>query len=319
MQLSTTIKLKPQQSQINYNSKVVLLGSCFAENIGKQFDYFQFRNLCNPFGVLFHSKAIETLLWMAVQREQYSEGDLFFHNESWHCFDAHSVMSDPDKNRVISGLNEGVSLLHQWLKSASHVVITLGTSWVYKLRDLDMVVANCHKVPQKEFDKILLSPAEIMQNLRNCIQMIKEIAPDVSILFTVSPVRHLKDGMIENNRSKAHLLAAVHQIVDKVPSVFYLPSYEIMMDELRDYRFYAEDMIHPNQTAITYIWEKFTDVWISESAKQTMHEVETIQNGMMHKPFHPNSEQHQEFLKNLQLKIKKLQEKCPSIHFRNSV
>ena len=315
MQLSTTIKLKPQQSQINYDSKVVLLGSCFAENIGKQFDYFQFRNLCNPFGVLFHSKAIETLLWMAVQREQYSEGDLFFHNESWHCFDAHSVMSDPDKNRVISGLNEGVSLLHQWLKSASHVVITIGTSWVYKLRDLDMVVANCHKVPQKEFDKILLSPAEIMQNLRNCIQMIKEIAPDVSILFTVSPVRHLKDGMIENNRSKAHLLAAVHQIVDKVPSVFYFPSYEIMMDELRDYRFYNEDMIHPSPLAIQYIWNKFSEVWIAENAKDTMKKVAEIKKGQEHRPFNPNSEKHQVFLQKLQQKKEIIQQQFPFMSF----
>ena len=315
MQLSTTIKLKPQQSQINYDSKVVLLGSCFAENIGKQFDYFQFRNLCNPFGVLFHSKAIETLLWMAVQREQYSEGDLFFHNESWHCFDAHSVMSDPDKNRVISGLNEGVSLLHQWLKSASHVIITLGTSWVYKLRDLDMVVANCHKVPQKEFDKMLLSPAEIMQNLRNCIQMIKEIAPDVSILFTVSPVRHLKDGMIENNRSKAHLLAAVHQIVDKVPSVFYFPSYEIMMDELRDYRYYNEDMIHPSPVAIQYIWNKFSEVWISENANDTMKNVAEIQKGQEHRPFNPQSEKHQAFLQKLQQKKEIMQRQFPFMSF----
>lgn len=315
MQLSTTIKLKPQQSQINYDSKVVLLGSCFAENIGKQFDYFQFRNLCNPFGVLFHSKAIETLLWMAAQREQYSEEDLFFHNESWHCFDAHSVMSDPDKNKVISGLNEGVSLLHQWLKSASHVVITLGTSWVYKLRDLDMVVANCHKVPQKEFDKMLLSPAEIMQNLRNCIQIIKEIAPDVSILFTVSPVRHLKDGMIENNRSKAHLLAAIHQIVDKVPSVYYFPSYEIMMDELRDYRYYTQDMIHPSPLAIQYIWNKFSEVWISENAKDTMKKVAEIQKAQEHRPFNPDSEKHQVFLQKLQHKKEIIQQQFPFMSF----
>ena len=156
---------------------------------------------------------------------------------------------------------------------------------------------------------------EIRESLDAITALIKSVNQHTNIVFTVSPVRHLKDGFIENTQSKSHLMAAIHHVTDIRNAIHYFPSYEIMMDELRDYRFYAEDMIHPGQTGINYIWEKFADVWISESAKQTMQEVETIQNSIAHKPFHPNSEQHQIFLKNLQVKIKKLQKEFPSIHF----
>ena len=169
-------------------------------------------------------------------------------------------------------------------------------------------------MPQKKFLKELLPVDEITENLDAIVSLIKSVNPNASTLFTVSPVRHLKDGFIQKQQSKSHLISAVHQVINS-RNVSYFPSYEIMMDELRDYRFYAEDMIHPNQTAINYIWERFSEVWVSDKAKKTMQEVANIQNGLLHRPFNPNSTQHQQFLENLSLKIEKLQKEYPFIHF----
>jgi hypothetical protein len=170
-------------------------------------------------------------------------------------------------------------------------------------------------VPQKKFLKELLSVDEVLASIENCVALLKSINPKITMLFTVSPVRHLKDGFVENQQSKAHLLAGIHQVVEERNQIHYFPSYEIMMDELRDYRFYAEDMIHPNATAIKYIWNKFKTGWISHESEQTLEDVETIQKGLAHKPFNPNSEQHQDFLVKLQAKIKQLQQQFPFMKF----
>ncbi|GAG96622.1 unnamed protein product, partial [marine sediment metagenome] len=188
-------------------------------------------------------------------------------------------------------------------------IITLGTAWVYRFIETNELVGNCHKVPQKKFLKELLSIDEIVVSLENIISLIKDFNPKTTILFTVSPVRHLKDGFIENSQSKAHLLAAIHQVIENTTSgarIHYFPSYEIMLDDLRDYRFYKRDMIHPNLTAIDYIWEKFQQAWLDDKTTSIMKEVDTIQKGLAHIPFNPKSEQHQQFLKNLQHKIQVL-------------
>lgn len=315
MDLQTKVIVKPQQQTIGYDAEVVLLGSCFAENIGNKFEYFKFKNLINPFGILFHSKAIETFLWMATQGETYTEADVFAYNDLWHSFDAHSSLSNVSKNTILDTLNTRLLETFNSLKSASHIIITLGTAWVYKLKDLDMVVANCHKVPQREFDKILLSDQEIVQQLKNCVEMVKNTNPDITIIFTVSPVRHVKDGIVENNRSKAHLLTAVHEVVESNASLFYFPSYEIMMDELRDYRFYDSDMIHPSSLAIDLIWEKFVTTWVSKKATDTMWKVEEIQKALAHKPFNPKSEKHQHFLQKLESKKKDMLQRYPFMNF----
>ncbi len=315
MKLQTKIPLSPQEPKIDYNSEVLMLGSCFAENIGEAFEYYKFKNLINPFGILFHPKAIETFLWMASQDEYYVDTDLFFHNERWHCFDAHSSLSSPNKEKLLSDLNTALILTKEKLQSVTHVFITLGTAWVYRLKSLDMIVANCHKIPQKEFEKLLLLSDEIVQCLQNCIHFLKSLNPSVKIVFTVSPVRHSKDGFVENNRSKSHLIAAIHQTIHNNPEVCYFPSYEIMMDELRDYRFYSSDMIHPNKTAMQYIWERFSEVWISDKAKKTMKSVEEIQKGLAHRSFNPQGEQHLSFLKNLEDKKNKLKQEYPFIEF----
>ncbi|MFL1895059.1 GSCFA domain-containing protein [Aquimarina sp. 2-A2] len=315
MNLQTKIPLHPQDPKIDYDDKIMSLGSCFADNIGEKFAYYKFQALVNPFGVLFHPKAIETFLWMATQDERYVANDLFNFNDRWHCFDAHSKITADSQAELLETLNAKLVEAKAHLQKTTHVFITLGTAWVYRLKAMDMVVANCHKIPQKEFDKELLSVEEISQCLQNCLHFIRSINPECTIIFTVSPVRHSKDGFIENNRSKAHLLTAIHEVVSQEERLNYFPAYEIVMDELRDYRFYKPDMLHPTETAIQYIWERFMEVWIDEKTLVTMGKIEEIQRGSAHRPFQPNSKQHQMFLQNLEEKKRLLQQEYSFLSF----
>lgn len=317
MKLQTHIPFEKAGNQIDYSSHTFLLGSCFVENIGNKLDYFKFRTLQNPFGILFHPLAIENLIQRAVSKQNYTEQDIFYKNERWLCFDAHSDLNDLSKEILLQKLNEALQKTRQQLNKSSHIIITLGTAWVYRNLASNKIVANCHKVPQKEFSKELLSNNEITQSLGRIIESIKSINPKVQLIFTISPVRHLKDGFVENQQSKAHLITALQALlgVSVGANGLYFPSYELMMDELRDYRFYKTDMVHPNQLAIDYIWEKFKYVWISEEIYQIMNEVETIQKGLNHKPFNHNSEQHQQFLESLNEKITHLQQEHPFMEF----
>ncbi|CAM4085507.1 GSCFA domain-containing protein [Zobellia roscoffensis] len=318
MKLQTQIPLQKAQNQVNYDSRLVLLGSCFSENIGQKFSYFEFRALQNPFGILFHPLAIENLVSRTILGKVYTEEDVFFHNERWQCYDAHSDLSAVSKESLLNALNQGIEQTAKHLEQATHICITLGTAWVYRHLEIDVVVANCHKVPQKQFSKELLRIEEIIASLNSIMASVQSLNPNAQFIFTVSPVRHIKDGFVENQRSKAHLVAAVHEVIStSTVKADYFPSYEIQMDELRDYRFYKEDMVHPNQLAIDYIWEKFKIVWIAEEAQKTMQQVDAIQKGLSHRPFHPTSEQHLKFLKSLQTKISDMQKQFPFMEFTN--
>lgn len=316
MKLQTIIPLKKQERNlIDYNSKLLLLGSCFSENIGDKFEYFKFQSVSNPLGILFHPKAIETLVVRAVEKKYYTTKDLFFYNEQWHCYDAHSKCSATSKEDLLNTLNTGLESTYTQLSEASHIIITLGTAWVYNVIESGKTVANCHKVPQKQFNKRLLSVNESLQSLQSIIGAIQQINKTASVIFTVSPVRHIKDGFVENARSKAHLLSAIHQVVEQHDYCFYFPSYEIMLDELREYRFYNTDMLHPNETAIQYIWEKFKLVWLSEDSTVIMKQVETIQNGLSHRPFNKSAIAHKVFLETLETKKQRLNEKLKRLVF----
>lgn len=318
MQFTTQIPISAGDHPIDYTSGIVCLGSCFAVNIGHKFDYFKFRNMTNPFGILFHPEALEKFIGYAVIKKTFTEDDIFYHNERWHCFDAHSDLSHTDKEILLQRLNDAVAATYQELKQASHIIITLGTAWVYRNTQTGNLVANCHKVPQKQFTKELLPVAAIKQNLQNILNLLEKVNPLLTVIFTVSPVRHIKDGFTQNQWSKSNLISALHEMLAVHPSGvrgLYFPSYEIMMDELRDYRFYAEDMIHPSQTAINYIWERFTQAWITPEAQQTMQQIDTIQKGLQHRSFNPDSEQHKAFLVKLDDKIKALKKQHPHISF----
>lgn len=318
MNFTTQIPISKSNHAIDYNSRVVSLGSCFAVNIGQKLDYFKFRNTTNPFGILFSPTALEKFIGFAVNNKTFTEADIFFHNERWHCFDVHSDMSHPDKGILLQNLNKTVTSILEELKAASHIIITLGTAWVYRNNADNRIVANCHKVPQKEFTKELLSADAVKQSLQNILQNISSVNPNAAVVFTVSPVRHIKDGFTENQHSKANLISALQDVLatrNPQPATEYFPSYEIMMDELRDYRYYAPDMIHPSQTAIDYIWERFTQAFVTEEAQQTMLQVDAIQKGLQHRPFNADSASHAAFTAKLQQKTKALQQLHPHIVF----
>ena len=311
MKLTTPIKLSRQNPPINYSSKVLLLGSCFAQNMGAKLEYYKFQQCTNPFGILFHPVAIEKLITRAINQNWFTSKDVFLQNEQWHCFLAHSKLSNTSEEDLISALNSALEKLRFSLLEASHVVFTFGTAWVYKHLEKDTIVANCHKVPQKEFVKQLLSPDDVSDVLLGIETKLRTINPTCSIINTVSPVRHIKDGLLANSRSKAHLIAGVQEIVSPEKLNYYFPSYEIMMDELRDYRYYKEDLIHPNQTAIAIIWNAFTGSWICPETAALQKKIATIQSGMLHTPFNENSKAHIHFKKDLEVQISQVQKALP--------
>ena len=318
MNFRTPIPISKSNRLIDYNSNVVSIGSCFAVNMAEKLDYFKFQNTCNPFGILFHPLAIEKFIDFAVSKKQFTENDIFFHNEFWHCFDAHSDLSNPDREELLVSLNAILQSSRTAIEQASHVIITYGTSWVYKNIESNEVVANCHKVPQKQFEKSILSIETIQKSIRNTIDLIQKVNSKCCVIFTVSPVRHIKDGFVENQWSKANLISSIHQVMQTEHlklNTGYFPSYEIMMDELRDYRFYSEDMLHPNQVAIDYIWKRFKETTISDAVFTTMEEVENIQKSLMHRPFNPQSESHLKFVSKLNEKITKLETQNPFMKF----
>ncbi len=316
MQFRTQIPLSKSNNPIDYNSKVLSFGSCFAENMAEKFDYFKFQNETNPFGIIFNPVSIEKVIERAVHEKEFTEKDVFFHNERWHSFEVHSDLSNSDRQELLETLNKAISETHKQLKEATHIIITYGTSWIYRNLESDEIVANCHKVPQKQFAKELLPVDVIQKSIQNTIDLIQTLNPNVNFIFTISPVRHIKDGFAENQLSKSHLFTGLHSTFDfRLSTMNYFPSYEIMMDELRDYRFYAEDMLHPNQVAIDFIWQKFVENYMTSESISIMQEVSEIQKSLRHRSFNPDSEQHQKFLANLQQKINSLGEKWPNIKF----
>ncbi|WP_264552084.1 GSCFA domain-containing protein [Flavobacterium sp. N2038] len=316
MQFRTQIPISKSNNPIDYNSKILSIGSCFAENMAEKFDYFKFQNETNPFGIIFNPVSIENLFRRVCEKNFFQEKDVFFHNERWHSFEVHSDLSNADRQELLETLNKAITETNKQIKEATHIIITLGTSWIYRNNESEEIVANCHKVPQKQFSKELLPVEIIEESIQNTIDLIQHINPEINFIFTVSPVRHIKDGFVENQLSKSHLFTALHKTFDFRLSTFnYFPSYEIMMDELRDYRFYNEDMLHPNQIAIDYIWKLFSENYVSENSFSVMKEVDEIQKSLRHRSFNPDSDQHIKFLEKLQKKIGLLGEKLPHIKF----
>ena len=316
MNFTTKIPIQKYEHAITYDSKIMLLGSCFAESMGKKFSYFKFQNTTNPFGIIFNPKSLAKMIERCVRKDYFTEEDIFFHNDLWQCYEVHSELSHPDKEVFLNCLNALIHSTHNELNESTHLIITLGTAWVYRNIETNEIVANCHKVSQMHFVKELLSPESIAQSIESILFTISVHNPNCKCIFTVSPVRHQKDGFVDNTLSKAHLITAVHKTIAQQPSTLgYFPAYEIMMDELRDYRFYAEDLLHPNQTAIDYIWIQFFENYISELEFGLMNEICTIQKGLQHRPFHSHTAQHQKFLTDLKTKMTTVKNKLPFITF----
>lgn len=274
--------------------------------MGQKLAYYKFSTLINPFGVLFSPTAIERVLKDTISQRAYTQEELVQQGEIVHSLQHHSDLSALSADEVLEKIHSAQKNCLSFLKEATHVIITLGTSWVYTYLKTQELVANCHKIPQSEFRKRLLSVDKVEKSLERIVATIREVNPSSQVIFTVSPVRHTKDGLVENSLSKAHLISAVATIIKRGHCMLF-GSYEIMMDDLRDYRFYEADLIHPNAVAIAYIWEKFTETWISEKAQSYFKRIGAIQQGKLHKPFHKDSKSHQEFLEKLALKQRQLE------------
>lgn len=313
MEFTTKLPIPKSNHPIDYNSQVLSLGSCFAVNIAEKLDYFKFQNRCNPFGILFHPLAIYEIIRRSVSGQAFTDQDIVNHNGLWHSLDAHSDLSHSDKEILLLNLNTALNQTRESIQSATHLILTYGTAWVYRCKTSGKVVANCHKIPQSQFEKELLAVDTIIESIAQTMALVRDINPDCRVIITISPVRHIKDGFVENQRSKAHLIAAIHNFGRE--AFDYFPSYEIVMDELRDYRFYASDMLHPNATAVDYIWERFSTAHIDATATPVMVEVDSIQKALRHKPFQAKSLAHQDFLAKRDQRIAQLEATFPQIKF----
>jgi hypothetical protein len=306
---------KPFDVKINHQQNLLLIGSCFTEQIGTKLSNHKFSVLDNPNGILFNPVSISKSISSYIDNKQYNQSDLFYQNECWNSWEHHSRFSKPGVAECLADINESQTKAHHFLKKADWLLITLGSAFVYEL-DNKEVVANCHKVPTDKFVKRLLTAADVFTDLQKTIDKIVAFTPALKIIFTISPVRHLRDGFVENNRSKATLIQVVHQLIEKNNNCYYFPAYELIIDDLRDYRFFAEDMVHPNYAATNYVWEKFIATCIDEPSQQLMKEIAVIVAAKNHKPFNPTSEQHKKFLQTNLEKVKKIQQQFPYLHLK---
>lgn len=299
---------KPFEKSIRHSDRLFLAGSCFTEQIGAKLAHHKFRTIENPHGILFNPISIARSLSTYISGKQYSASDLFLHNELWGSWDHHTRFSSVNRDECLQKINHSQSEAHTFLQQADWLLLTLGSSFVYML-DNERPVANCHKVPTDKFRKVLLGSEKVIIELGDMIKSLQQFNPALKIIFTISPVRHLRDGFVENNRSKANLITAVHQLTETYQSVFYFPAYELVIDDLRDYRFFAEDMVHPNYQATNYVWEKFIQTCVDEDSRNLMKEINVLNAAKNHKPFNPESEQHKAFLQQHLKKAVLLQEK----------
>lgn len=312
---------KPFELTINHRDKLLLVGSCFTEQIGSKLALHKFTVLDNPNGILFNPVSISKSIRSYISNKQYRETDLFYQNEAWNSWEHHSRFSHPDKAVCIQQINQSQERAHHFLKGADWLLLTLGSAFVYEIvhpagnEEIGEVVANCHKVPTDKFNKRLLAVGEVIDSLQVMMGELADFNPGCKIIFTISPVRHLRDGFVENNRSKATLVMAINQLTDNNRNCFYFPAYELILDDLRDYRFYAEDMVHPNYAATNYVWEKFVGACIDKASRDIMKSINEINSALHHKPFNPESDAHKRFMVQTREKIRKLQSEFPYIYF----
>jgi hypothetical protein len=302
------------QQKITHNDDVLLIGSCFSEHIGNCLSEFKFQVHSNPFGIVFNPKSIETALNRIIEKNYFNENDVFEKESNWFSLEAHSSVFAIGKNELLKLLNSTIDEWNLKLKSASFLILTYGSAFAYKSKLKDKIVANCHKLPQAEFDKVLLETQEIVSDYQILIDKIKVFNPGLKILFTVSPVKHLRDGVVENSLSKAILIQSVHQLIKRNSNCVYFPAYELVNDDLRDYRFYESDMAHPNTQAINYVWKKFSDVYFNEITNSINEKVIQIHQAYHHRLFNKTTESSIKFKHKFYQKCVTLQSEFPRIN-----
>ena len=297
----------------SYTEETILLGSCFAENMGEKLKNNKFHIDVNPFGTLYNPISIAESIYRLLNPSIFKSEDLLQHENIYHSFFHHSRFSSSSKEECLNKVNTRLLESSQRLKIANRLIITFGTAYTYILKSSGQVVSNCHKLPEKLFYRKLLTVNEIVTEWKRLLSIVWKQVPEMKILFTVSPIRHWKDGAQANQISKSTLLLSINELQKEFPEqVDYFPAYEIMMDELRDYRFYADDMIHPSPLAIDYIWKRFIENQVSKESKEILKEWIQIKKAIDHKPFQPESDTYQEFILQTLLKIEQIQKKMPS-------
>lgn len=331
MQFQVPINIKSPDKQINYRDTILLTGSCFTEHIGNSLAEIKFSVLQNPNGILFDPRSVCYSLNSYIDNKQYENKDLFHLNEVWNSWEHHSRFSNINADECLKNINHSQQQAHRFLKDADWLIITLGSSFSYRLTsefskdspvggDLTGTgVANCHRAPSQWFDKYLLTIDEMITLLDSTYHRLKQFNPKLKTIFTISPVRHIRDGVIDNNRSKSRLIEAVHHMVNKFPGLFYFPAYELVIDVLRDYRFYDIDMVHPNYPATEFVMEKFKESFIDKDSQQLMEEIKKIVIARKHKPFQPETSAHKGFLKAHLEKTKELQSKFGFLNFKDEI
>jgi hypothetical protein len=333
MDFMVSIDLKKPSRQISYENKILLVGSCFTEHIGNSLQELKFSVLQNPNGILFDPHSVSRSLISYVQNKKYSEEDFFQLNEVWHSWQHHSRYSHTNLQEAVRVVNQSQRRAHEFLKNADCMIITLGSSFSYQLTDQavktaeyfqkpplgGLEVANCHRAPAQWFNKHLMEIDEIITVLENCLHQLFQFNSNLNVIFTVSPVRHIRDGVVDNNRSKARLIESVHHLVKKIDNLHYFPAYELVIDVLRDYRFYDVDLAHPNYMATEFVLEKFADTCIDESTQKIMQEVKSIVIARKHKAFQPETKAHQQFLESYLEKTKSLRKNYPFLDLNEEI
>ena len=319
MKWMADIDIKGPAIKINYNQSLFLIGSCFTEHIGNRLADYKFPILQNPNGILFDSVSVCNSLQSYMNAKFYTAEDLFYLNDLWQSWQHHSMFSGMDQQAVLNTINQSQQQAHQFLKKANWMIITLGSSYSYKLVNGATPVANCHRAPSQYFNKQLVEISEIANRLNDTIIQLKAFNSDLKIIFTISPVRHLRDGVIDNNRSKARLIEAVHQVVQQFDHCYYFPAYELVIDVLRDYRFYDIDLAHPNYAATEFVFEKFKEHYIENKSLEQMDDIKKMVNAFRHRPFNPLTNSHQSFLNASLTKARQLQQQLPNLDFSEQI
>ncbi|GIV32234.1 MAG: hypothetical protein KatS3mg030_536 [Saprospiraceae bacterium] len=311
----TTLTVPPAPFRIDHHTPVSCIGSCFAEEIGKRMQRLKFPVALNPMGILYNPVSVANCLERLLDPRPYELADLVAHDGLWHSFDHHGSFSHPDPTIALGRIDEALSHASVFLKKSRRLILTFGTAHVFKLKDSGRVVANCHKMPASMFSRVRLEVEEVVAALEPVFTRLFESLPDLEIIGTVSPVRYLRDGLVESNLSKATLLLALERLRRLFPRLHYFPAYELLIDDLRDYRFYAEDMSHPAPAAIQYIWEHFLLSHCDAPTIGLCRELENLRRAMEHRPLHPGSEAHRQFLARQAEKCRQLAAAHPELDF----
>jgi len=311
----TTISPILSDVKIAHHDGVLCLGSCFAEHMGRRLNRLKFPTLLNPSGIVYNPVSLAESLERLLSREPFGEAGLFENLGLWHSFSHHGAFSHPDKKTALENINHSLAEAWSFLPKTSRLLVTLGTAHVFIFKKNGRIVANCHKVPGAQFERRRLSVEEVVVALAPVFKKLKERRPELEIVTTVSPVRHLCDGLVENQRSKATLVLALAQICRELPFVHYFPAYEIVLDDLRDYRFYEADMAHPNQQAVDYIWRHFEQGYFDEKTVDLCRQIERIVSAVEHRPFHRQSPEHEAFVRRQLSAIDALCAKHPALNF----